>query len=194
MTSTIAFVGTDNALRGAAGDDHRVRRYYRTSLIFVAHGHAAFDPDARKPRRKHGGVVRSDADSLQDMLLLHRAEVFRRLLDETEDWRRGNKVAAVMDDGDTGVSGRGVESSSLGPSDVVGPSGSPGFGGVLDRVLDGVTAKQDIVVLAEAKVPVPRASPPKIRIEAPSGAVTPVASTTAAKRGIRRSASPRKAT
>jgi len=94
VTATIAFVG-ENALRAATGDDERIRRYYSSSMIFVANNHPVFDLDGRKLKRRHGGVVRSKEKRLQEMLLAHRETVFERLTEATMDWRRKHAPKAI---------------------------------------------------------------------------------------------------
>lgn len=94
VTATIAFVG-ENALRAVTGDDERIRRYYNSSMIFVANDHPVFDQDARKLKRRHGGVVRSQETRLQKMLLAHRETVFERLTEATTDWRRKHTTKAA---------------------------------------------------------------------------------------------------
>ena len=57
-------------------------------MIFMSPDHAAFDPIlGKKPKKRHGAIVKSTRKNLQEMLKEHLNDVAVRLLEETRDWR-----------------------------------------------------------------------------------------------------------
>ena len=88
IDAAIIFV-TENDLRSVndPDDDRLARTYFDRSLVFVADDHPAFDPERKKPKRRHGKVRRSDKTRLQEMLYSHQEEVFALLELKTAAWR-----------------------------------------------------------------------------------------------------------
>lgn len=72
-------------------------RYHRNSLVLVGQEHAYFASDfARKPKRRFGRVVRSNKNTITEMLLEHKKDVFGLLLDDVDAWRE-DKPSDDMD-------------------------------------------------------------------------------------------------
>ncbi|CAK1361588.1 Histone deacetylase clr3 [Cercospora beticola] len=70
------------------GDEELAHWYHRNSLVFVGSEHAYFASDfARKPKRRFGQVVKSDSNTITEMLLQHKDAVFDILLEDAEEWR-----------------------------------------------------------------------------------------------------------
>ena len=96
VDKTIGFV-CENELRGVYDPDNDMvaRDYYRRSLVFVTHEHPCWDPDRKKPKRRHGQLRRSEKSRLQEMLHAHREEVWNELESAVEGWREEQKVQEV---------------------------------------------------------------------------------------------------
>ncbi|KAB2569649.1 Histone deacetylase HDA1 [Lasiodiplodia theobromae] len=78
-------------------DDYIGDWYYNTSHIYVAHGHAAWDPSRqRKLRKKYGYVQRSEHADLSNMLQEHHKEVTDIMWQLTEEWREEQATAAKL--------------------------------------------------------------------------------------------------
>lgn len=56
----------------------------------MSQAHNCFDVDARKLRRKHGKVWKSEHENLQEMLYGHHTTVVGKMADLTKDWRMEN--------------------------------------------------------------------------------------------------------
>lgn len=81
--------------KSLVGNDQLAQWYWTNSLVFVAQDHNYFASDlARKPKKRFGRILQSQADSISDMLLEHREKVFESLLEETEEWRSNQTEAA----------------------------------------------------------------------------------------------------
>jgi len=71
-------------------DDLAILRFYQNSSIYVSQAHNCFDADARKMRRKHGKVWKSEHENLQEMLHGHHTTVVGKMAELTKDWRAEN--------------------------------------------------------------------------------------------------------
>lgn len=71
----------------SATTDELASWYFRHSRVFVAHDHNFWHSDlASKTRKRFGKLEQSDADSISDMLISHKAAVFDYLASNTADW------------------------------------------------------------------------------------------------------------
>lgn len=76
-------------------DDQLSRTYYQKSLIFVADEHSCWDPEGKRPKRRHGRLQRSGKSRLQEMLHAHQEDIWEHLESKTEDWREEQRVKKV---------------------------------------------------------------------------------------------------
>lgn len=78
--------------------------YHTHSMVFVSQEHNwwSTEHDRRRSTKRFGRVAQSPKTSVSDMLHFHKDQVFRSLLEETEDWNP--EKAASEDDMDTGAS------------------------------------------------------------------------------------------
>lgn len=89
MTKVISFVQDVSLIScKSLTNDLLAGWYYGTSMVFVANDHSYWATEyARKPKKRFGRVNRSEQSSISDMLVEHRDEIFRTLLNETAQWR-----------------------------------------------------------------------------------------------------------
>jgi hypothetical protein len=63
--------------------------YYKHSSVYVANDHLAFSQDKqRRVRKKHGKLIQSNFNDINDMLLDHKAQVMEKCLEMTAPWRK----------------------------------------------------------------------------------------------------------
>lgn len=89
ISKTVHFV-QDISLQAcrSATNDELSPWYFRNSKIFVAGQHNFWATEfARRPKKKFGKLCKSDEDSISEMLLRHKDEVFEMFLHETAEWR-----------------------------------------------------------------------------------------------------------
>lgn len=82
------------------GDDELPNWYHRNSLVLVAEEHAYFASDfARKPKRRFGRVVRSSKNTITEMLVEHKKDVFEVLMEDADAWKeeRPSREDDIMD-------------------------------------------------------------------------------------------------
>lgn len=98
IDGSIGFV-SENDIRGVSDpeDDRVARTYYAISTIFVAHDHPCWDPDRKKPKRRHGQLKRSGKNRLQEMLHAHRKEIWELLEASVAEWKNEQHVRAARD-------------------------------------------------------------------------------------------------
>lgn len=109
LTAAISFV-EDVPLVSckSATNDLLASWYYNSSLIFVTPEHNFWFTDvARKPRKRFGKVHRSSQETITDMLVEHRKDVFDLLLQHTEHWR-----SQVPKDSENGMDVANIEQAS----------------------------------------------------------------------------------
>ena len=96
MDASIGFI-CNNTLRSVSDpDDDRVSRtYYHKSLLFVSEDHPCWDPTEKKPKRRHGHLVKSEKNRLQEMLHAHRERVWAYFEAQTAVWREEQGVKEV---------------------------------------------------------------------------------------------------
>lgn len=104
---TIGFVTAYHVLPAVGTDEDEARRFRSHSQVFVAHDHPAFEPGAKSTRFRHGHVIKSTQNELQEMLSEHRETAFDKLLELTVGWRTS------PDNGTVGVSKDGIDRLDL---------------------------------------------------------------------------------
>ena len=84
---TVGFVAENRLLGVTHPDDDTVpKRYHGNSLILVANNHQVWDPEGRKPKKRHGRLVQSDFNRIQEMLRFDRDRVYAAFEARTEGW------------------------------------------------------------------------------------------------------------
>lgn len=74
----------------SATNDLLASWYYNSSRVFVTPEHNFWSTDvARKTRKRFGRVQKSSQETITDMLIEHKQEVFNLLAQKTEGWREG---------------------------------------------------------------------------------------------------------
>ena len=124
MTTAISFV-EDVPLQSckSATNDALAPWYFANSLIFVTPEHNFWFSDlARKPKKRFGHVERSTEESISDMLIVHKQQVFETLLQETAGWRAENSQNVVNDAMEVSGSGSITSPQRLPPVSNFAPS------------------------------------------------------------------------
>jgi histone deacetylase 6 len=68
-----------------------VNTFYERSSVYVSHTHAAFDEGTKvKLKKKHGRIVKSREENMQEMLHVHFPAVTAKMAALTEEWRAEN--------------------------------------------------------------------------------------------------------
>ncbi|KAM3423062.1 Histone deacetylase [Cercospora zeina] len=107
-------------------DDELPQWYYRNSLVLVGSEHAYFESDfSRKPKRKFGRVIKSDSNTITDMLLQHKDAVFEILLEDADNWRSAKQAEIGADEMDYAkpsplASPKKLPSGALSPTNLAG--------------------------------------------------------------------------
>lgn len=105
LTAAISFV-EDVPLQSckSATNDSLDAWYYSLSMVFVSPSHGFWTSDlARKPKKRFGKIRMSPKESITDMLIEYKQDVFDLLLRHTEDWRARRPVDEEDEVMDTGV-------------------------------------------------------------------------------------------
>ena len=84
MTGVIVFIA-DNPVRPVHSNENPwlSKWYSQNSNVFVAHGHSLWSKTDRKMSRRYGKVERSPGATLNEMLIMHRSQVFAWLAERT---------------------------------------------------------------------------------------------------------------
>jgi hypothetical protein len=63
--------------------------YYKHSSVYVANDHLAFSQDKmRRVRKKHGKLIQSEFNDINEMLIQHKPQVMDKCLEMTATWRK----------------------------------------------------------------------------------------------------------
>ncbi|KAF2772243.1 Arginase/deacetylase [Teratosphaeria nubilosa] len=76
-------------VKSVTGNEQLQMWYYSSSHVCVSNGHNFWSTGygSTKPKKRFGQIKQSDKESVSEMLVSHRDEVTKILLNETEDWR-----------------------------------------------------------------------------------------------------------
>lgn len=73
--------------------------YYKHSSVYVANEHLVFSQDKmRRVRKKHGKLIQSEYNDINDMLQEHKPQVMEKCLEMTATWRKDQQKEQTKKD------------------------------------------------------------------------------------------------